>query len=342
MSGLLGGLHYAHQSGVVHCDVKPANVILDKNGIPRLTDFGIAADLGSKIDGTPCTGTPAYLAPELAGGTPPSPRSDVFAAGIMLYELLTGAPPIMGSSVFEVIHRMATETFVPPSQLNPAVDSRLEQIVLRAVANCPEDRFGSAKEFVDALTHYTTGTSGETAVDGSLGQDRDSGGATIDFLMQRMRIKGDFPALGAAISAINRIAASSTESVGALTAVILKDVSLTNKLLRMVNTVCYKRFGGSISTISRAVAVLGFDAVRNSALSLILFEHLKNGEQRGELQRMMGKSFLASEIARDLSGHLHSSTPEEGAIAAMFYDLGKLLVTFYLYEEAQQISLRAS
>jgi hypothetical protein len=92
----------------------------------------------------------------------------------------------------------------------------------------------------------------------------------------------------------------------------LKDVWLTNKLLRMVNTVCYKRFGGSISTISRAVAVLGFNAVRNSALSLILFEHLKNGEQRGELRRMMGKSFLASEIARDLSDHLHTSTPEEG------------------------------
>ena len=341
VSGLLEGLHYAHQSGVVHCDVKPANVILDKKGIPRLTDFGIAAEVGSKIDGTPCTGTPAYLAPELAGGIPPSPSSDVFAAGILLYELLTGTTPIVGSSVFEVIHRMATETFVPPSQRNPAVDSRLEQIVLRAVAKRPEDRFGSAKEFVDALANYTNGETGEQASLAGSQQSRDGGAATIDFLMQRMRIKGDFPALGEAISAINRISASSTESVGTLTAVILKDVSLTNKLLRTVNTVCYQRFGGSISTISRAVAVLGFDAVRNSALSLILFEHLKNSEQRGELRRMMGKSYLASEIARDLSGHLHGSTPEEGSIAAMFFDLGKLLVTFYLFEEAQQIALRA-
>jgi serine/threonine protein kinase len=164
-------LHYAHQSGVVHCDVKPANVILDKNGIPRLTDFGIAAEVGRKIDGTPCTGTPADLAPELAGGIPPSPRSDVFAACIMLYQLLTGAPQIMGSSVFEVIHRMATAPFVPPSQRNSAVDSMLEHIVLRADAKHPEDRFGSAKEFVDALTHYTTSTAGETLVDGSARQD---------------------------------------------------------------------------------------------------------------------------------------------------------------------------
>jgi HD-like signal output (HDOD) protein len=237
---------------------------------------------------------------------------------------------------------MATESFVPPSQHNPAVDGRLEQIVLRAVAKRPEDRFGSAKEFADALANYTNGAGGEAVNDGSLRQDRDGGGATIDFLMQRMRIKGDFPALGEAISAINRISSSSTESVGTLTAVILKDVSLTNKLLRMVNTACYKRFGGSISTISRAVAVLGFDAVRNSALSLILFEHLRNSEQRAELRRMMGKGYLASEIARDLSGYLHGSTPEEGAIAAMFFELGKLLVTFYLYEEAQQISLRAA
>ncbi|MBC7624209.1 MAG: HDOD domain-containing protein [Aeromicrobium sp.] len=338
VTGLLEGLQYAHQSGIVHCDVKPANVILDKQGIPRLTDFGIAAEVGSKIDGAPCTGTPAYLAPEIARGGAPSPSSDVFAAGILLYELLTGAPPINGNSVFEVIHRMATETFVPPSQRNATIDSRLEQIVLRAVAKHPEDRFGSARQFADALTNYAGGDA-DSKVDA--GGAHDGGSTTIDFLMQRMRIKGDFPALGEAVSAINRIAASETGSVSALTAVILKDVSLTNKLLRMVNTVNYKRFGGSILTVSRAVAVLGFDAVRNSALSLILFEHLKNSEQRGELRRLMAKSYFASEIARDLSGDLYGSTPEEGAIAAMFFDLGKLLITFYLFEEAQQIERRA-
>jgi serine/threonine protein kinase len=338
ISALLDGLHYAHQSGVVHCDVKPANVILDKSGVPRLTDFGIAAEIGSKPDGTPCTGTPSYLAPEIANGMAPSPKSDVFAAGVVLYELLTGAPPIIGSSVFEVIHRMATETYTPPSQKNAAIDSRLEQIILRAIAKRPEDRFPTAKAFADAIAGYMNGDAQE---EHSPSSEKDVGNATIDFLLQRMRIKGDFPALGEAISAINRIAASETESVSTLTAVILKDVSLTNKLLRMVNTVCYKRFGGSISTISRAVAILGFDAVRNSALSLILFEHLKHTEQGGELRRMMAKSYFASEIARDLSGHLREATPEEGSIAAMFFDLGRLLVTFYLFEEAQQITRRA-
>jgi HD-like signal output (HDOD) protein len=335
----LEGLDYAHRSGVVHCDVKPANVILDKNGIPRLTDFGIAAEVGSKSDGTPCTGTPSYLAPEIAEGVAPSPASDVFSAGVVFYELLTGVPPIVGSSVFEVIHRMATETFVPPSQRNSAIDGRLEQIVLRAIAKRPEDRFATAKAFADALATYMTGDVAE-AESASIKQD--GGNATIDFLLQRMRIKGDFPALGEAISAINRIAASETESVSTLTAVILKDVSLTNKLLRMVNTVCYKRFGGSISTISRAVAILGFDAVRNSALSLILFEHLKHTEQGGELRRMMAKSYFASEIARDLSAQLRDASPEEATIAAMFFDLGRLLVTFYLFEEAQQITRRAA
>jgi serine/threonine protein kinase len=339
ISALLDGLHYAHQRGVVHCDVKPANVILDKNGVPRLTDFGIAAEVGSKSDGTPCTGTPSYLAPEIADGMAPSPASDVFAAGAVLYELLTGAPPIVGSSVFEVIHRMATEAFIPPSQKNSAINAKLEQIMLRAIAKRPEDRFPTAKAFSEALAAYMKG---DVADDRAQLAERDGGSATVDFLLQRMRIKGDFPALGEAISAINRLAASETESVSALTAVILKDVSLTNKLLRMVNTVCYKRFGGSISTISRAVAILGFDAVRNSALSLILFEHLKHTEQGGELRRMMAKSYFASEVARDLSGHLQGATPEEGSIAAMFFDLGRLLVTFYLFEEAQQITRRAA
>ncbi len=334
---ILEGLHFAHRSGVVHCDVKPANVILDKAGTPRLTDFGIAAEVGRKVEGVPCTGTPSYLAPEIANGAAPTPKSDVFSAGIMLYELLAGAPPIVGSNVFEIIHRMSTETLVPPSQRNPQIEPRLEQIIMRAIARNPDDRFESAKAFGGALTEYMTGGQ-DAAADGASGKEK--GSATVDFLLQRMRIRGDFPALGEAISAINRIAASETESVSSLTSVILKDVSLTNKLLRMVNTVCFKRFGGSISTISRAVAILGFDAVRNSALSLILFEHLKKSDQRGELKKMMAKSFLASEIARGLSGHLHGETAEEGAIAAMFFDLGKLLVTFYLYEEAQQIARR--
>jgi len=333
VQALLAGLQYAHESGVVHCDVKPANVIINQNGVPRLTDFGIAIEVGAASGGAACTGTPAYLAPEIAAGRAPSALSDVFSAGVVLYELLTGTPPVVGSSVFEVIHRMATETFLPPSVKNPAIDPRLDQVVMRAIAKRPEDRFDSAKAFADAINAYLSGDV-PTA-------ERDSGNATVDFLMQRMRIKGDFPALGEAISSINRIAASETQSINALTAVILKDVSLTNKLLRMVNTVCYKRFGGSVSTVSRAVTILGFDAVRNSALSLILFEHLKNAEQRGELQRLMAGSYFASEIARDLAGHMRDATPEEGSIAAMFFELGRLLVTFYLFEEAQQIARRA-
>lgn len=333
VKALLAGLQYAHESGVVHCDVKPANVIINQNGVPRLTDFGIAIEVGAKSDGVACTGTPAYLAPEIAAGRAPSPRSDVFSAGVVLYELLSGTPPVVGSNTFEVIHRMATETFLPPSANNPGIDPRLDQMVMRAIAKRPEDRFDSAKAFADAINVYLSG-------DASV-PDWTGGSATVDFLLQRMRIKGDFPALGEAISAINRIAASETQSINALTAVILKDVSLTNKLLRMVNTVCYKRFGGSVSTISRAVTILGFDAVRNSALSLILFEHLINAQQRGELQRLVAGSYFASEIARDLVGHMGSATPEEGSIAAMFFELGRLLVTFYLFEEAQQIARRA-
>jgi len=196
----LAGLQYAHESGVVHCDVKPANVIINHNGVRLLTDFGIAIEVGAKSDGVACTGAPAHLALEIAAGRAPSPRGDVFSAGVVHYELLTGTPPVVGSSTFEVIQRMATETFLPPSANNPGIDPRLDQMVMRAIAKRPEDRFDSAKAFADAIYVYL---SGDASVPDWTGDS-----ATVDFLLQRMRIKGDFPALGEAISAINRIAAS--------------------------------------------------------------------------------------------------------------------------------------
>jgi len=109
----------------------------------------------------------------------------------------------------------------------------------------------------------------------------------------------------------------------------------------MVNTVCYKRFGGSVATISRAVTLLGFDAVRNSALSLIVFEHLKKRGATRRTPALGGGQLLASEIARDLAGHMGGATPAEGSSLAMFFELGQLLVTFYLFEQAQQIARRA-
>ena len=115
----------------------------------------------------------------------------------------------------------------------------------------------------------------------------------LEFMLRRMRHRGDFPALSSSVVAINRITASESESVSKLSELILRDFSLTNKLLRVVNSVHYRPGGGSISTVSRAVIVLGFDAVRNIAITVLLFEHLQDKANAAQLKEEFLRACLA-------------------------------------------------
>lgn len=146
----------------------------------------------------------------------------------------------------------------------------------------------------------------------------------------------DFPALSGTISEINRIVASDSTSSTRLTKAILQDVSLTNKLLKLVNTVSYGQFGGKINTISKAVVILGFDTVRNVAMALILLEFMHNKSQAVHLKDDVVASFFSGVLAFKLCGR-NVRDAEEAMICAMLHALGRLLTTFYFFEESQQI-----
>jgi HD-like signal output (HDOD) protein len=151
-----------------------------------------------------------------------------------------------------------------------------------------------------------------------------------------MRHKSDFPALSESVACIQRVANSEKESLGSLSAEILKDVALTNKLLRMVNTAHYVQAGGgSISTVSRAVALVGFAGIRNMALSLVLLEHMQDKQHASHLKEEFLRSLLAGSLASELSAG--SRDGEEAFIGALFQNLGRLLTRFYFPEEAQQV-----
>ncbi len=168
----------------------------------------------------------------------------------------------------------------------------------------------------------------------------ESGGqshSTLDFLLRRMRSNSDFPALSSTISEINTIVASESASSGKLTQAILEDFALTNKLLKLVNTVSYGQFGGNIHTISKAVAILGFEAVRNIATSLILLEFLQNKAQAANLKDEIAVSCLASMVVTHLN-HGYDINTEEARICTMFHNLGRMLAIFYFFEESQQIA----
>lgn len=148
----------------------------------------------------------------------------------------------------------------------------------------------------------------------------------------------EFPALSSTISEINKIVASESESTSRLTKTILQDVALTNRLLKLVNTVSYGQFGGKINTISKAVVILGFETVRNVAMTLILLEFLQNKSQAASLKDEVVGSFFAGLVASKLSVGRNVRDAEEAMICAMFQNLGRLLAMFYFYDECQEIT----
>lgn len=155
--GVLGGLDCAHQKGIVHRDVKPSNVLVDTRGRARITDFGIATDalrLTRTRDGQ-IIGTPEYMSPEqLSGSAAIDHRSDVFSAGVMLFQMLTGQMPFKGDS-FQSIQAQQISSPVPnPRSLNPKIPKRLSEIVRRAMQKSPADRFQGGPQFIAAIESY--------------------------------------------------------------------------------------------------------------------------------------------------------------------------------------------
>tara|TARA_R110002072_G_scaffold289831_2_gene457090 strand:+ start:21642 stop:23882 length:2241 start_codon:yes stop_codon:yes gene_type:complete len=146
-------LHAAHEQGFVHRDIKPANILLDQSGQPYVTDFGIAITAEVQAGQPGLSGTLSYMAPEQArgNGEPVDARTDVFALGVVLYELLTGVRPFAADNPGELRRRIDEAQPVPPRAVNPAVPRWLEAICLRALARDPADRFSSTREMADAI-----------------------------------------------------------------------------------------------------------------------------------------------------------------------------------------------
>ncbi|MBI1352079.1 MAG: Stk1 family PASTA domain-containing Ser/Thr kinase [Actinomycetales bacterium] len=150
-SGILSALDYAHRHGIVHRDIKPANVMLTRTGDVKVMDFGIARavnDAGSTMTATSAVmGTAQYLSPEQARGEVVDARSDLYSAGVLLYELLTGRPPFTGESPVSIAYQHVSEMPVPPSQVDSGVSPEIDAVVLHALAKRTDDRYQTAADF---------------------------------------------------------------------------------------------------------------------------------------------------------------------------------------------------
>jgi eukaryotic-like serine/threonine-protein kinase len=146
-------LHYAHQAGIVHRDVKPGNILIGQDGRVKVTDFGIAKAASGRdlTQSGALLGTAKYLAPEQVSGQPQDGRSDVYGLGVVLYEMLRGKPPFTGDTDMAIAYQQAHAEPPKLRPLRPDVSRRLEDVVLKAIAKSPDQRFATAAEMRTAL-----------------------------------------------------------------------------------------------------------------------------------------------------------------------------------------------
>lgn len=337
MADVLDALAIAHEAGVIHRDVKPSNILVDQSGRARIMDFGIAApvqDSGAHSGTAAPAGTPGYMAPEVAQGGAVSAAMDIFSAGMVLAEMLSGEPLVKERDPYQAIYRILNEPLVMRDDLAADVDDTLRGIVSRALARDPVHRHPSVRAFRDELMAWSAKVTGAGGENSSTGHASDVN-VTLAFLLRRMRRTKDFPAMSDSVVRIQGIASSDTVSLNSLTTEILRDVALTNKLLRLVNSAHFARGGGNISTVSRAVSLVGFNGIRNMALGLVLLEHMQDKTHANVLKDEYVRCLLAGSIAGELCSMARER--EEAFIAAMFQNLGRMLAEFYFPEEAREI-----
>jgi serine/threonine-protein kinase len=150
-------LEYIHNQGVVHRDLKPENIMIDAEDNIKLIDFGIAAHTGARrltfSKFTQTMGTPDYISPEQVKGKRGDARSDIYALGVMLYEMLTGKVPFTGPNAFIIMNDRLLNNPIPPREIDPTISPQLQEMIYRALERDPKNRYAKAREFAWDLEH---------------------------------------------------------------------------------------------------------------------------------------------------------------------------------------------
>ena len=332
ISRILEGIAYIHKQGVIHGCLSPSNIQIENNITPRIMGFGMSGMIGQYTDKDRFPpGTPLYMSPEHFQQTRLLPQSDIFSLGLVWYEMLTGKPIFKTDDRF-TLQKIINQPVEPPSSKNKTVDKNLDRIILKAIEKKQELRYANApdmKKAIDVCLDINKKTK-KTVQD-----DKHS---TVEFLLRRMRRSKDFPSTSKYIVEINQKLTSKEKyfSASDLANVVLKDYALTNKLLKLVNSAFYGAVAGTVTTVTKAIVVLGFEQVRMAVVSLILFDHLRGKRHIEELKDCSASSFISGLFARNFAEKL-SIEPEEAFICAMLRNLGKHLVLFHLQEEYEEI-----
>ena len=341
MAELIEAVAYAHDRNIIHRDLKPGNIMVQPDGHARVMDFGIARVLKGPATGNRhLAGTPRYMAPEQILGEAVDTRCDVFALGVIFYEMLSGRHPFPQQHFDQLREAISQKAPPPIHSLVPELPATAVSVVERALRKNPEHRFPSARQMAEAIkplkhqieAHEDSPEDGEPQPASAAARSE-----IIDFMFKRMQRKGDFPATQQYVSAVVNAAHSSNSSAYTIAQAVLKDFALTNRILRMVNSPYYRGRGGSISTISRAVVILGIDTVISLAGTLSIFEHFHNQDEVQGVKQQAVHALLTAMQAREIAESVDKTLVEEAFICGMLHHLGRLIVAYYFPEEHEAI-----
>jgi len=337
MSLILAGLAQVHASGFLHGDIKPANILIGNDGVPRVADFGISRPARRAADEIACAGTVQYMAPECVAEGQADYRSDVFALGLLFHELLTGKPVFHATNDYAQMYRILNEPVCAPSTIDARIDPRIDAIVLKAVQRDPSGRYANATAMKADLDRYCN-PCGEPQAPNELSADA---ATTLTFLLRRMSLKSDFPALSASFTRINELTSKADDtSMQAIADLVIRDFALTQKVLKIVNSAEFAL--GKVTRVSQAISLIGIARLRSLAIGMMLAGGNRRGPGCNAIAAALTDFFVAGVIARNIGRMSGLKAVEELFICGMFSRLGQLLTLYYLRDEHEAIQRHAA
>lgn len=325
-SQILAGVAYLHSQGVVHRDLSPANILLTRDGIPKVTDFGISTLVQDQVAGAQISGTLPYMSPEPFNGAKLGPHSDVFTLGAIFYELLTGNRLMHWSGNETIIYNIANGT-ADSATAELDCDPIVKQVIHKALQRPVASRYPSAQEMKADLDTFRVPR-------GSSDPSQPTSHSTAQFLLRRMQHKKGFSALSGHISKVLELTADgSTATAERIANILAKDITMSQRVLTAANSAFYGN--SEITTLPRAIVLLGFEQMRMCVTKALIEQQFDDGGP--VLHDALIRSFHSSVLAKVIAHKTGFRRSADAFTSAMFHDLGRTLTIHYFEDEYQAI-----
>ena len=332
MSQILAGVAYLHANEIVHRDLSPNNILLTRDGVPKVTDFGLSVLNHGRSADERVIGTLRYMAPEPFGGEPCGPHSDVFALATLFFEMLSGRRRFDDSAPDAIIQRILHDPPIDPAAAGINIDAKVADVLATASQRSPARRYPDARAMKKALDAYRLPRADATP---ALATTH----STVAFLMRRMAFKQGFSALSQHINELLAITSNdSLAPASRLVNIIGKDLTLTQRVLTMANSAMYGQT--AIVALPRAIAMLGLEQVRMCVTSALLEREFELGTPI--LREAQLQSFHSAVLTRALAPVCGLANGADAFTCALFHQLGRTLTIHYFPDEYAQICSQAA